>query len=346
MPTAPAPNLTWPEAYRMRWKRRRLLWRSFRSRHQLLVVADRTNSINPHDILLVMVQRNETARLPFFLEYYRRLGVAHFLVVDNASDDGSDAYLAEQSDVSLWRTPASYHASRFGLDWLTWLQMRYAHGHWCLTADADELLVYDQSGTRPLEDLVSYLDKLGQNALGALMVDLFPKGAIGSQTYRPGQNPTDILTHFDDAPYRAIRQRPLGNLWVQGGPRERVFFAREPSRAPTLNKLPLVRWSRRYAYVNSSHSALPPRLNALYDGPGDDRPSGALLHTKFLPEIVERSEIEKDRRQHFHTPSDFDDYYDQLAARPVLWHQEARRYTGPESLVEHGLISRINWQEA
>jgi hypothetical protein len=71
------------------------------------------------------------------------LGVDHFLFIDNLSDDGSVEYLKAQDDVSLWQTDHSYRDARFGLDWQMWLLMRYCHGHWTITADADELLVYD-----------------------------------------------------------------------------------------------------------------------------------------------------------------------------------------------------------
>ena len=45
-------------------------------------------------ILLFTCLRNEKVRLPYFLQYYRDLGVDHFLIVDNDSDDGSREYLA------------------------------------------------------------------------------------------------------------------------------------------------------------------------------------------------------------------------------------------------------------
>ena len=108
-------------AYRLRWKRRRLLWRSYRKRRQLSVVADRTKQIGHGAILGFSTVRNEAVRLPFWLEHHRRLGVGHFLIVDNASDDGTPAFLADQPDVSLWHTDDSYRMSRFGVDWLTWL---------------------------------------------------------------------------------------------------------------------------------------------------------------------------------------------------------------------------------
>lgn len=339
---SPAPamrRLTLTEAWRMRWKRRRLLWRSFRARHQLSVLQDRTAQIAPDDILAVLVLRNEMLRLPFFLDYYRRLGVAHFLVVDNGSDDGSAELLTAQPDVSLWQTGASYHASRFGLDWMTWLQMRHAHGHWCLMVDVDEILVFPEAGD--LSGLTRLLDRAGQQAYGALMLDLYPKGPPDSHSYTPGQDPAEVLDWFDNGPWRAVRQYPMGNLWVQGGARERMFFADDPRRSPTLNKLPLVKWNRRYAYVNSTHSLLPPRLNAAYDGPQGATPAGVLLHSKFLPGIVSRSAIERDRQQHFHTPADFDGYYRQVMESPDMWHEGSQHYGGPEDLERLGLMRRI-----
>ena len=81
--------------------------RALRKRRQLRSVVDRTQQIKPGDILLFSTQRNEKVRLPYFLEYYRRLGVNHFFFVDNDSTDGAYEYLAEQPDVSLCtRRPA------------------------------------------------------------------------------------------------------------------------------------------------------------------------------------------------------------------------------------------------
>ena len=74
--------------------------------HRTQIAAD--------DILVAATVRNEMIRLPYFLEHYRKLGVGHFLFVDNGSDDGTAAWLAEQPDVSLWthaRTATSCRAS-------------------------------------------------------------------------------------------------------------------------------------------------------------------------------------------------------------------------------------------
>src|SRR6056297_2123125 len=114
----------------MRLRRRKLRLRAFRKRRQLSPVADRTAAIRPGDVLAFTTLRNERTHLPYFLDYYRRQGVAHFLMVDNGSDDGSRDLLADQPDVSLWASAHGYRQSRFGADWLNWLQSRHGHGHW------------------------------------------------------------------------------------------------------------------------------------------------------------------------------------------------------------------------
>ena len=338
------PSLTLFEHYKMRLRRRRLLWRSWRSRRQLTMRGDRTKNIGVTDILAVVVLRNEAQRLSFFLAHYRRLGVSHFLIVDNDSNDGSAEMLADQPDVSLWHTTKSYHASRFGVDWSTYLQWKYARAHWCLTIDVDEVLIYSDYRQYGLHDLTTWLDNRGAKAFGALLLDLYPKGPLSAASYKSGQDPSEVLNWFDPGPYRAQWQKPMGNLWVQGGVRERVFFGDDPRRSPTLNKLPLVKWYHRYAYANSSHSILPPELNLAYDGPGGKRPSGVLLHSKFLPQIVSRSATEKSRAQHFHTPSEFDHYYDGITADPDLWHPHSVAFEGPEQLRKLGLMKGINWE--
>jgi glycosyltransferase involved in cell wall biosynthesis len=331
------------QAYRLRLRRRKLLWRAFIRRNELSAVTDRTNVIRKGDILCLMTIRNEAVRLPFVLDHNRKLGVRQFLIVDNGSTDGSAAFLAEQADVSLWHTRASYKASRFGMDWLVWLMLRHGHGHWCLTLDADEILIYPHWQTRPLPALTNWLDRQGQEAMGALTIDLYPESAVSQGAYHPGDDPLDLLCWFDAGNHQVKVQPKMRNLWIQGGARARAFFAGTPRQAPTLNKIPLVRWHWRYAYVNSTHALLPPRLNRVYATDGGMLTSGVLLHTKFLPGIVERSREEKARGEHFADGAQYASYYDRLTADPVLYSSASTRYTGWRQLEALGLMSRGGW---
>lgn len=320
------------DAYRLRWVRRRYMWRAFRSRHALTAVSDRTSTIRPSDILVFACIRNEAERLPHFLAHHRALGAAHFLIVDNGSDDGTAESLSAATDVSIWQTTESYRASRFGMNWINHLLARYGHGHWCLTVDADELFTFRDAETRGLPGLTADLDARGQQMFGALMLDLYPGTALGTPS--EAQNPLETLTHFDPTGY-SVRAKPgTGALWIQGGPRARLFFQDHPDRAPTLNKTPLVKWHWRYAYVSSTHSLLPPRLNAWHG-----RENGLLLHTKFLPSVTQRAVEEKTRGEHFHDPTQFESYYDALASGPILWTETSREYRDWRDAEAAGLLN-------
>jgi hypothetical protein len=329
--------------YRLRLRRQYLLARAFRRRRQLTAVANRMPGVRPQPILVFSTIRNERVRLPYFLEYYRRLGVDHFLIVDNASTDGSREYLADQPDVSLWTTGASYRQSRFGMDWVMHLLRRHGAGHWCLTVDVDEFLVYPFCETRPLRALTDWLDSAGTRAFSAMMLDMYPKGPMHEQPYREGQNPFEIAQYFDSGNYTITRNPTLRNLWIQGGPRARVFFADSPKKAPAMNKIPLVKWDASYAYVSSTHMMLPRGLNLVYDESGGEKPSGCLLHAKFLDTFALRAEEELQRGQHYAQSREYRAYREGIAQERDLWCNWSEKYINWRQLEILGLMSKGNW---
>jgi glycosyltransferase involved in cell wall biosynthesis len=327
----------------MRLRRKRYRLRAWRKRRDLVPVADRTAAIAPDDILAAVTLRNERVRLPYFLAYYRRLGVRHFLIVDNGSDDGSRAWLEAQPDVSLWSAEASYRRARYGADWMNWLLSRHAHGHWALTVDVDEFFIYPFCDTRPLAALTDWLDLNGIRAFGAMLVDMYPKGPITAQPYAEGQDPLEIACWFDGANYTITRNDAYFNLWIQGGPRARVFFADRPDHAPSLNKIPLVRWHRHYVYVHSTHMLLPRGLNLVYDDRGGEKTSGALLHAKFLDTLVPKAAEETVRREHFAGGREYDAYHARLGQEAGLWTKWSEKYINWRQLEILGLMSKGNW---
>lgn len=306
-------------------------------------MVNRTKAIKPGDILLFCTQRNEAIRLPYFLQYYRDMGVNHFLFVDNDSDDGSVSYLQDQPDVSLWHTRASYKRARFGVDWLNWLQSKYGHEHWNLVVDPDEFLVYPFCDTRPLRALTDWLDASSIRSFSAMLLDMYPKGRIDHQPYTVGQNPLEIANWFDSGNYAIERNWKFGNLWIQGGPRQRVFFPDAPEKAPALNKIPLVKWNRRYVYMSSTHMLLPRGLNAVYDEWGGEKASGALLHTKFLDTFNDKAKEELQRKQHYSGSVEYKAYAATLDENPDLWCKWSEKYINWRQLEILGLMSKGNW---
>lgn len=330
-------------SYRMRIERKLWKLRARRKRLELRPVVTRTRTIRPGDVLAFTVLRNEALRLPYFLDYYRRQGVDHFLIVDNGSDDGSREYLADQPDVSLWSTRASYRRAHFGTDWLNGLLMRFGPGHWTLTVDIDEFFVYPFCETRPIRALTDWLDSSEVRAFGAMVIDMYPKGPIEETPYRAGQNPFEIAEWFDSGNYTIERNPKYRNLWIQGGPRARLFFADRPERAPALNKIPLVRWERGYVYISSTHMLLPRGLNLVYDELGGEKASGALLHAKFLHCFTEKVTEELTRRQHYSRSQEYRAYLATLRENPDIWCSWSEKYINWRQLEILGLMSKGNW---
>lgn len=329
-------------AYRLRLWRKAALWRARRAAGRLRCLADRTAQIRPGDILVFATQRNEAPRLPGFLAHYRNLGAAHFLFVDNASGDGSVDYLAGQPDVSLWQTGADYGRARFGADWMMALLARYGTGHWVLVVDPDELLVYAHCDTRPLRALTDWLQATRLPAFPALLLDLYP-GPAPEPAGASAPPPPPEAGWFDPASYQFRRDRRLGNLWVQGGPRARAFFARTPARAPALNKVPLIRWRAGLALASSTHSLLPRGINRWWDESGGLAASGCLLHTKFMLPQTARLAEEAERGQHYAGAREYAAYRDGMAEGRQLWTAQSVRYDGWRGLEHHGLLSAGDW---
>ena len=254
-----------------------------------------------------------------------------------------DSYLADQPDVSVWQTKASYKKSRFGVDWLNWLMIKHAHGHWCLTVDPDEFLIYPFCDTRPLRALTDWLDASSIKSFSAMLLDMYPKGRLDAHPYQQGQNPIEIAGWFDSGNYTMSRNRLFGNLWIQGGPRARVFFADQPENAPALNKVPLVKWDKRYAYVSSTHMLLPRGLNQVYDEWGGEKASGVLLHAKFLDTFTSKAAEELSRGQHYSASVEYKAYAESLKDDPDLWCKWSEKYINWRQLEILGLMSKGNW---
>jgi len=327
----------------MRVQRKRRILRALCKTRELRAVQNNTGQIRPEDILLVSTVRNEKIRLPYFLNYYRGLGVNHFLIVDNDSTDGTVSYLSGQQDVSLWHTSASYKRASFGVDWMNALKRKYAHGHWVLVVDPDEFFIYPFCDTRPIRALTDWLDNSAIRSFSTMLVDVYPKGRIDDVPYRAGQNPLEITPWFDSGNYSVEKNPTYGNLWIQGGPRRRVFFADQPKNAPALNKIPLVKWDRRYAYVSSTHTLLPRGLNKVYETDGGEKASGALLHAKFLDTFTAKATEEMARKQHYAGSAEYKAYADTQQGQPVLWCKWSEKYINWRQLEILGLMSKGNW---
>jgi hypothetical protein len=312
-----------------------------RNAAQLVASSVRADRIAAAWSLLVCCARNEMARMPAFLAHYRALGVAHFLVIDNLSDDGLSDYLAQQPDCSVWLADGSYKASNFGMDWCNVLLAKYGVGKWCVTVDPDEFLVYPYSEARDLRSLTARLDAIGQPSLFCLLLDAYGQGPLSQTTLAPGADPFEVCPWFDRFNLTQRFDAATRSFWVQGGVRMRRFFADRPDQAPALNKVPLVRWSAGLRYVSSMHHLNDPRLNCtVHERP--DAVSGVLFHFKYVSLLRSKAEEEMVRGEHYAGSTEYKAYFD--AGDIQLYDPEVSlRYAGSEQLQRLGFMQAGTW---
>lgn len=328
------------EAARMAPRFARLELRDRRAGRQLRLVQDRTAAIGGADILLLTCLRNERARMPAFADYYRRLGVGHFLVVDNDSDDGFMDWAAGQPDVSVWHTAASYRASAFGMLWLNDLLRRHADRRWCVVVDPDEFLVYPMMETRSLKALAQFLEDDLRPCLHALLVDAYSDRPLEETVLREGEDPFAVCPFFDRDGYV---QNPgwYNGTWIQGGPRMRVHFADRPDHAPALNKIPFIRWKRHYHYRMSTHDAWPRRLNRA-QAQDDVSTTGALFHFKLVAALQDKAAEEAKRGEHYASGREYAHYRAGDASR-IHTEGLSVRYEDSAQMVALGLMTPGRW---
>jgi hypothetical protein len=317
--------------------------RAKQSGTDLALVQDNTQRIRQGDLLVFVTLRNEQPRIPFFLDYYRRSGVAHFLFVDNGSTDGFAAHVKGADDCSVWRTEASYKASNFGVYWINHLPARFGVGHWCLTLDPDEIMVWPYCESRNILELIEFLEMEDRDHLFCLLLDMYGRGGVAQTTCAPGQDPIEAAPYFDTLGYSQRADASYGETFVQGGPRRRMFFRDNPADAPALNKTPLIKWQPNFHYLSSTHTAAPKRLNRAHDK-DTLAPTGCLLHFKFLSMLKEKVAEEMVRGEHYAGSAEYRRYDAVLSgASDSLFYEHSVRYESSRQLQELGLMSFGQW---
>ena len=237
-------------------------------------------------------------RLEHFLCYYRKIGIEHFIIIDNKSEDNTVDRLTELTDVSLFKADGNYRDSRFGVDWVNYIASKYCIGKWVLHVDADEYFVFPEIDSMTIQELSSELASCGRNSMQCLMLDMYSQKVTSENVVSKGQDPRAVCSFFDGSGYLIKYDRITNTKWIKGGVRGRIFFP-EIEKGPALNKTPLVYWKRHYAFLKSTHQLWPYFLNDWGDD-SNEVPRSALLHFKFLSDFSYKVQEELNRKQHTH----------------------------------------------
>lgn len=170
-------------------------------------------------LTLFAVMRNELYFLPAFLEHYRRLGIEQFVIVDDASDDGTGDYLAAQPDCCSGSTHIRFgqhvaitDASHGGLSGRAGPILKrvvpdyYLHGQHVVIADADEFLILPDALPH-LTDVVHLMTARGWTSVAASLIDFYPATLAELEDPAPPADAGELFSRFglfDAVPFMTL----------------------------------------------------------------------------------------------------------------------------------------------
>jgi hypothetical protein len=306
---------------------------SYRSFFEHLTTVRRAGPLFPDDFPLICVLRNEAMRLPLFFDHYKNLGVTRFIMIDNDSDDGSRDILLSEPSADIFFTSISFSEGQNGLYWANSVAHALCDGHWTLRVDADELLVYDGMDRHGLADLAKLLGRRDRDRIFAPMRDVYPSSSLDAESGDIARMLAQDCW-FDGEGYTTEKWRE--GWHIGGGPRERLF-GRE--HLYWLAKYPFFRMTKDISIFN--HHYLWPFDTSL------DQPMGALLHLKLLGDFVQRSGRYEREGQHSESSHAYKIANSVMAEKGLVsaHYKGSRRYVGPQSLIECGLMQPIDWNK-
>ena len=287
-------------------------------------------TLSTASIVVVLVVKDEAPRVPYFLDYYRRLGVEHFIFIDNGSTDNLRARISGEPDVTLFEALGDYKAARFGRDWVNAVLHEHCVGKWVSWLDADEILVFSTGSGATVQQLRSKLGDAGKRSLNVLMLDMYSDVAPSANVVSVGQDPLEVCAYFDRSGYYRVQDFTNQRFWTKGGVRGRLFFP-DPHAGPALNKTAMILWRRRFVFLRGAHELWP------YDLNGGSEKFGILLHFKFTAIAASKMLDTSVRKQHT------DEYaaYDAVDEVSFVDPNCTERYVDAESAISVGLFDPL-----
>lgn len=289
-----------------------------------------------NEILCFIAVRNEAILLPQLLQHYRVLGVDRFFFLDNGSNDGTREFILDQPDCHCFHTEGSHFAENIDPPrWINTLINVFGVGHWCLSIDSDEFLIFPHCERSNLRQLCNYLDTTGAEGVIGYLVDMYPDGPISDFVYEGKVPVMDAVPFFDSRPgWIRTNENWYPAEQMFGGVRERAFWHGRFTQTlpPCLSKVPIVKWRRGRQYHVAQHTISRIEFSEL---------RVALLHFKFAGGFRQKSTSSLDENTELKekTLEERAAYVQALHRNPklTLRNSETARYRGESAqLVELG----------
>lgn len=284
-------------------------------------------SICDKEPICICIQKNDLIRIKENIKHHRSIGITQFVILDNASTDGSVEWLTNQSDVTVLRTKQPYTTNRREA-WINRIISYYGTSRWYLIVDSDELLTYWDCETTDIRRLIEWCEGEHIDRMRAMMIDMYAEPSY----YENGDRRrfVDQCNCFDVGTYHFDFNRQLD--LVCGGPRERVF-----GQAPWLTKYPLINPGRN-GIECKSHFPFPLRGNK------STQCYLALRHYKFLPGDIEQYRKRVQEGSFYNGSSQYKQYISVIEENDKLNFicQNTKRYSNSRSLYAINELTKWN----
>ena len=216
------------------------------------LIRDFDKTPDSNSIILICVVRDEELLLPAFLNHYEKLGISHFIFIDNGSEDNTLLHLSSNktSSIQIWQTEESYADNDYGVAWVNQLLTSQCKEKWCVVVDADEFIVLNKQ--QLLTDLKTQLESKNQNIAQFVLVDFYAKeNTSGKLQYEQNLDPFIASNYYDtfqNVDYYFQGIAPDRSTILKGGMRQRVF-SQKPAHNDSvcLNKKSFF----KYTFYNS-----------------------------------------------------------------------------------------------
>jgi hypothetical protein len=280
--------------------------------------------------ILISVVKNEMKRIPAFINHYRKLGIKHFVILDNNSNDGTLEWLLDQKDCDVYFTKEEYSTIKREA-WINRLLSYYGFNQWYLIVDSDEHFVYPGMESTNINDLILFLEKNGHNRVRSIMLDMYSREDISLINENIDNDYVRTNSYFDVDTYKVSNEN--FGIMVTGGPRERIF-----GLDVYLTKHPLfyfevgdIQGHSHYQYPYKKNKSLPC--------------FSALLHYKFLGSDLEKYRKRAQSGSFYNGSIEYKKYVELFSTeREFSFHFDgSAEYVNSNSLNKINLINDINF---
>lgn len=221
-------------------------------------------------VLLFSKMKNEMCLLPWFLNYYREIGVDWFFLVDDDSDDDTLKFLSTQHDVTTFSSSQSFSESRGGMQWINYLIRHFGTNNWCIYVDLDEQLVVPDVETQGLAPTLRQMEARGDTCMPGYMLDMSHQTEGSFDDFCSGDNPLNFSRAFTNDMF-FCGSIEAGYLRAGG------FGIDALQYSPRREKVPIIRGGANVEYLNA-HSVTANQTSTS---------CAALLHFKPLRTAVD-----------------------------------------------------------